>query len=145
MPLIRFIAFLLTGLLFIPATQSVFAQDQIYLVINHPITDIEPVRLRLIIRGEQRNWQDGLPITVVLPGKRAESYNRVGQTFFSGSGTQMQRHWLQLVFSGRGRSPVYAESDDEVYTLVAGIPGAIGVVATQPPPGLAVHAEALKE
>lgn len=145
MPLIRFLASLLTGLLFMPATQSVFAQEQIYVVINHPSTAIEPVRLRLIIRGEQRNWQDGLPITVVLPGKRAESYNSVGQTFFSGSGTQMQRYWLQLVFSGRGRTPLFAESDNEVYTLVASIPGAIGVVAAQPPPGLSVHAEVLKE
>jgi len=71
-----------------------------------------------IMRGNRRNWSDGSILTVVLPGRKHPSFRQVEKDFFAGRGSPLQRHWLRLVFSGRGNPPLYAESDEEMCEMV---------------------------
>lgn len=103
------------------------------MVLNRPDALTEVSTIKLLIRGERRNWEDGMPITVILPGKDAESYEHVAKKFFGGDGQLMQRHWLRMVFSGRSRAPIYAKTDAEIYQLASEIPGAFAVLKSTPP------------
>ncbi len=78
----------------------------------------DSVRVADIMRGDRRSWPDGTILTVVLPSRKHPLFDQVGKDFFAGKGAPLQRHWLRLVFSGRGNPPLYAESIEEMCELV---------------------------
>jgi hypothetical protein len=94
---------------------------------------IEPDELDMqaIMRGSQGNWPNGSPIVLVLPGKKAETYEQVSHHIFGETGVMMQRRWLKLVFSGRGNPPRYVDSEKEIVDLVLNTPGAAAVIRAQ--------------
>ncbi|MBN98728.1 MAG: hypothetical protein CME16_05690 [Gemmatimonadetes bacterium] len=88
--------------------------------------DFQPELLQFgdIVRGKKRNWSDGSLITMVLPSRQNRSFKLMEEGFFSGRGFSLQRHWLQLVFSGRGNPPLYAQTDEEMCELLLETRGA---------------------
>jgi hypothetical protein len=94
-----------------------------------------------IITGKQRKWENGAPIVVILPSKDAPHFQTVGDHWFNGSGSAMQRHWLRLVFSGRANVPIYAKNDAEVLAILDQTEGAVGIVKDAPPEAYLVLSE----
>lgn len=101
-------------------------------IANHN-SAIEPdlLDVQAIIRGDQSNWSNGNPIVLVLPGRKAETYERLSLQMFGESGMMMQRRWLKLVFSGRGNPPRYADSEQEIIDLVLNTPDSAAVIRAQ--------------
>jgi hypothetical protein len=89
---------------------------------------IDQVNVYEIVSGDQSNWPDGNPIKLVLPGRKAKIYEFVSRKIFGEPGMMMQRHWLRLVFSGRGNPPQYADSEQEIIDYVLNTPGSAAVV-----------------
>jgi hypothetical protein len=87
--------------------------------------------VKAIIRGDQGNWSNGDPILLVLPGRKAETYEQMSREIFGESGTVMQKRWLKLVFSGRGHPPKYADSEKEIIDFVLNTPGSAAVVRVE--------------
>lgn len=87
--------------------------------------------VRAILTGAQTSWRNGRSIKVVLPGRKAKIYEQVGHEIFQESGMMMQRHWLKLVFSGRGRAPKYADNDIDTIKYVKNTPGAVAVIGAE--------------
>lgn len=117
--------------LFVP--DSVAAADLYVVAAKNANGSTTAINVNEIITGKQRKWSDGAPIVVILPSKEAPHFNAVGDHWFSGSGSAMQRHWLRLVFSGRANVPIYAKSDAEVLAILDRTEGAVGVVKDVPP------------
>lgn len=95
-----------------------------------------------ILRGEIRNWQDGTAIKVVLPSRSSASYRRFSELFFDVGDSDIQRHWLAMVFSGRAAPPQFEESEQEAVEYVRNTPGSLVVLLGPPPselPGLRVR------
>lgn len=78
----------------------------------------DSVQVADIVRGVKRSWPNGTITTVVLPGRKHPSFQQMEKSFFASRGGSLQRHWLRLVFSGRGNPPLYAESVEEMCELV---------------------------
>ena len=125
----RALPYLLSALLSGP-----LAADTLYVVMAST-AKIDTVRINIddIVTGKQRKWASGEPITVILPSKDAPHFGAVGDHWFNGSGSAMQRHWLRLVFSGRANVPIYAKSDAEVLAALDQTEGAVGIVIAAPP------------
>lgn len=135
MTALRWVARLLMAGLLVIAVESSAQDASLRLVYNNPATPQDLISIQGVLRGERRNWPDGVPVTVILPGRDAASYEVVGRRFFGSGGAEMQRHWLKMVFSGRSRAPQYVASDEEIFRLVESIPGAIGVTTATVPAG----------
>lgn len=112
---------------------SVAAADLYVVAAKNGNSSSKSVNVSEIITGKQRKWSDGAPIVVILPSKEAPHFNAVGDHWFNGSGSAMQRHWLRLVFSGRANVPIYAKNDAEVLAILDRTEGAVGVVKDAPP------------
>lgn len=113
--------------------ESVSAADLYVVAAKTAKTSSSTLNVSEILTGKQRKWEDGAPIVVVLPSKEAPHFQAVGDYWFNGSGSAMQRHWLRLVFSGRANVPIYAKSDAEVLAILDQTEGAVGVVRDAPP------------
>ena len=95
------------------------AQQKQVLVANvDPSLLPDSVQVADIVRGGKRSWSDGTILTVVLPGRKHPLFGQVEKDFFVGKGPSLQRHWVRLVFSGRGNPPLYAESTEEMCEMV---------------------------
>jgi hypothetical protein len=68
---------------------------------------------------------------LVLPGRKADIYEQVGYQIFQESGMMMQRHWLKLVFSGRGYPPKYADNELDMIKYVKNMPGSAAVISAE--------------
>ena len=84
----------------------------------------DSVQVADIVRGYRRNWSDGTILTVVLPSRKHPSFRQMDKSFFTGRGAALQRHWLRLVFSGRGNPPLYADDAEEMCELLRTTRGA---------------------
>ena len=84
-----------------------------------------------ILTGAQTSWHNGSSIKLVLPGRKAETYEYVGYQIFQESGMMMQRHWLKLVFSGRGNPPKYADNELDMIKYVKNTPGSAAVIGAK--------------
>jgi hypothetical protein len=84
----------------------------------------DSVQVADIVRGYRRSWSDGTILTVVLPSRKHPSFRQMDKSFFTGRGASLQRHWLRLVFSGRGNPPLYADDAEEMCELLRTTRGA---------------------
>jgi hypothetical protein len=84
-----------------------------------------------ILTGAQTSWHNGSSIKLVLPGRKADIYEQVGYQIFQESGMMMQRHWLKLVFSGRGYPPKYADNELDMIKYVKNMPGSAAVISAE--------------
>ena len=84
----------------------------------------DSVQVADIVRGDRRNWSDGTILTAVLPSRKHPSFRQMDKSFYTGRGASLQRHWLRLVFSGRGNPPLYADDAEEMCELLRTTRGA---------------------
>jgi hypothetical protein len=124
---------MIAWLLCFAVPESAAAADLYIVAAKQSDVQLEAVDVDGIITGKQRKWANGAPIVVVLPSKDAAQFKAVGDRWFNGSGTAMQRHWLRLVFSGRANVPIYAKTDAEVLAILDQTAGAVGII-NEPPP-----------
>jgi hypothetical protein len=92
---------------------------------------IAQFNVEAILTGAQTSWHNGSSIKLVLPGRRADIYEDVGHQIFQESGMMMQRHWLKLVFSGRGNPPKYADNELDMIKYVKNTPGSAAVIGAE--------------
>lgn len=106
--------------------------NHLVFIANHDgATEPDLLDVQAIIRGDQTNWSNGNTIVLVLPGRKAETYEHLSLQMFGESGMMMQRRWLKLVFSGRGNPPRYADSEQEIIDLVLSTPDSAALITAQ--------------
>ena len=83
---------------------------------------------RSFFKGERLFWADGTPVTVVLPGNSLSYSTDVASKVYGTNPSGMQKYWLSLVFQGRGKPPVFLNSEEEIIRYIARNQGAISFV-----------------
>ena len=101
-----------------------------YVVIGNAtgLSGITQKQAQAILRGERTLWDSRLPVTVVLPGQRADYADSLARELTGMSRAGMQRFWLALVFQGRASPPVFHDSVEETVAFVRRTPGAIAII-----------------
>lgn len=95
----------------------------------HPgvaITALDRDLLSDLFLGERTTWEGGQRVVVVLQ-RRGGSAERLA-SLLGKTPAQVLATWKRLVFTGNGVMPQLVEDDNEVVSLVARTPGAIGWV-----------------
>lgn len=80
-----------------------------------------------ILKGKRNFWPNGEEILVGLPSSKAVHAELVAAQIFGTSVNGMQKYWLSLVFQGRGKSPYFFSTPEEMLEWVSKTPGAIAI------------------
>jgi hypothetical protein len=83
---------------------------------------------RSVFKGERLFWADGTPVTVVLPGNGLSYSTDVASKVYGTNPSGMQKYWLSLVFQGRGKPPVFFNSEEEIILYISQNKGAVAFV-----------------
>jgi hypothetical protein len=122
---------LLSGIAWAEEPRSTEAANLIFIANIDETISPDELDVKEIIRGDQKNWPNGDTILLVLPGRKAEFYEQMSREVFGETGMMMQRHWLKLVFSGKGNPPRFADSEKEIIDFVFNTPGSAAVIRFQ--------------
>lgn len=129
----RIAIFFATAFIFVLLPGTVFtlqaASDDIIVIANKnvPETMLTPGDVKSIFLGEKSQWSNGRKIFFVLL-KDYEVHNKFLAEFINKSVTQYNNHWKKLVFIGRGRTPTFFNSADQIIDYVSSVEGAIGYI-----------------
>lgn len=85
--------------------------------------------LRSIFGMRLRTWQDGLPVRVFVLPDDAPIHGIFTKQQLNIFPYQLRAGWDRLTFTGTGQAPIIVQSEDEMYSLVASTPGAIGYLS----------------
>lgn len=108
---------------------SVYAAD--FEVIAHknvPVSTLSKAELKSIFLGEKVKWDNNKYIKIVVPEQEA-AYKDFLQNVVGKTPSQFDKHWMNLVFTGRGAMPQAFADSQKLVDYVAGHPGVVGVVA----------------
>jgi hypothetical protein len=108
-----------------------------YCAIAHPgnaTAEVSREEAKGFLLGTKIKWNDGTVVKLVLlsEGTAADTSS---QDLAARTADQLAKYWKKQVFTGKGVSPDYFKTDEEVVAFVAKTPGAFGIVATAPANG----------
>jgi ABC-type phosphate transport system substrate-binding protein len=78
--------------------------------------------------GDDRRWDDGVPVTVLDLKEKNEAKKALYQ-YLGKSTSRMKSIWIKRMLAGEGDPPEAMESEDEMLQKVASTPGAVGFVS----------------
>ena len=116
---------LLAVFLFAPAASA----QSVVLVASPdvPVDSISASDLKNIFLGKKTSWDNGGKITFFTNGGAA--HDAFLKDYVGKSPSQFSTFWKKQVFTGKGKMPDTAGSDQDMVTMVAGTGGAIGYVS----------------
>lgn len=110
-------------------SQSVLAQSSPMVVITHPEVSQQSVtqrQLRRIFMLKQRSWNDGSPISLIVLSSDNLEHAQFLREQLKMFPYQLEREWNKLIYSGQSAPPIVATDSENMLSLVASTPGAIG-------------------
>tara|TARA_B110000495_G_C22661681_1_gene391595 strand:+ start:90 stop:551 length:462 start_codon:yes stop_codon:yes gene_type:complete len=81
-----------------------------------------------ILKGKFSSWKNGNGVIIILRLNDDEESQHLAQQIYNKSITGVKKYWLGIVFSGRANSPLFADSNEEVLSLLKKNIGAIAVL-----------------
>ena len=112
------------------AEPPTLAGDTVVVVVSasSSVTEISRLHLADLYMGRITRFPNGTPAAPV--DQKAGSPARASflDTYLDRSESQMKSYWSKLIFTGRGRPPREAASDQAVKELLARDPNAIGYI-----------------
>lgn len=91
-------------------------------------SELKKFQLNSVLKGEKQRWEDGTKVVIALMEPDTPVGRNTCTRVYNMSGNELQKYFLALVFQGKGRSPAFFDSVDELEDFVAKTPGAIGVL-----------------
>jgi ABC-type phosphate transport system substrate-binding protein len=92
------------------------------------VTEISRLHLADLYMGRTTRYPNGSPAVPIDQRTGSPVRAAFSATYLGRSEAQMKAHWSRIIFTGRGRPPTEASSDDAVRDLIAGDPRAIGYI-----------------
>ena len=89
-------------------------------------------QLKSILKGEKQRWTDGTKVVIALMKATTPVGLNTCSKIYKMTNNEIQKHFLALVFQGKGEAPVFFSSIAELQSFINQTPGAIGVIATNP-------------
>ncbi len=92
-----------------------------------------PAELRMdeltsILMGEKQRWDNGKKIEIALMKTNTPIGNDTCARVFHMSGNDLNKHFLALVFQGKGEAPTFFTSARDLEEFVLNNEGAIGIL-----------------
>ena len=87
--------------------------------------------LRSIYTMKKSLWSNGDQISVFVLSDDSETHKVFCRKLLKVFPRQLESVWYRLVYSGTGEKPVSVDSEEEMATLVANTPGAIGYILSE--------------
>ncbi|MDH3649023.1 MAG: hypothetical protein OEQ53_05030 [Saprospiraceae bacterium] len=84
--------------------------------------------LGAILKGETQRWNDGKKIVIALMKTNTPIGSDTCLRVYNMSGNELNKHFLALVFQGRGDAPTFFTSVRDLEEFVSNTPGAIGIL-----------------
>lgn len=112
-------------------TEILFTAQAQEVVVNPSVVQQELSRnsVRAIFGMRLRNWPDGTPVRVFVLNDAHPLHNAFSKKILNIFPHQLRLAWDRLVFSGTGQAPFQVNSEEEMRSLVAATPGAIGYLS----------------
>jgi len=122
---------LVTFGLMLALAAAVYAADyEVIVNKNVPANSLNKADLRSIFLGEKVKWDNNKYIKIVMP-EEGPAYRDFLQNVVGKTPSQFDKHWMNLVFTGRAAMPLSFADSQKLVDYVAGHPGVIGVVAAR--------------
>jgi ABC-type phosphate transport system substrate-binding protein len=104
--------------------------DDILIISNKsvPDTSLSSGDLQEIFLGRKIRWSNGTKVYIVT-SKDVNLHKEFLKTYVKRSATQFARHWINVVFTGRGQSPLSFSSTQKLIEYIENTKGAIGYVS----------------
>ena len=117
---------LLTCFLFV--TDDAKANESYHIVTHSEVneTSVSVNVLRAIFSMRMRTWPDGSLIKVFVLPDNDDLHHHFSKEQLNVFPYQLRLAWDRLVFSGTGQAPISVSSHEEMLTMIANTPGAIG-------------------
>ena len=90
-----------------------------------------PQEIKSVFKGKFTFWKNNKKVILVLPSSKNPISNEVASFYYQTTTDGVKKYWLSLVFQGRSTSPVFLDSDKEVYEFIQKNEGAIGLISTE--------------
>lgn len=127
-------AVLLTAILFLTSVPTVadprtapspVQAVQLVTAANGAVQAVSQEEAVQLFLGHRSRLNDGTPVMLIdLPA--GPTRNQFYQQLINKNPVQVRANWSRLVFSGRGRPPLEADSQNEAHEWLASTPNAIG-------------------
>ncbi|GFO69503.1 hypothetical protein GMLC_30820 [Geomonas limicola] len=115
------------GLLLVIAPVALAGNFEVIVSKTVPVASVSKADLRAIFLGEKVKWDNSRYIKVVVP-EDSELFKEFLQTVVGKTPMQFDKHWQNLVFTGKAAMPRSIADTAQLVDFVAGHPGTIGVV-----------------
>ncbi|MDG3087099.1 hypothetical protein P7F88_13730 [Vibrio hannami] len=122
---------LFAALVFSPGTVLADTNNTMnYIVTNPSVPDSELTKqqIRAIYLGQRTHWSNGSKIVLIIFPPSEVKHSNFVKYSLGLYPYQYKRRWQKLEFSGFGVKPIEVSSDEEMFEMVASLPGAIGYV-----------------
>jgi ABC-type phosphate transport system substrate-binding protein len=117
-------------------------KGEIAVVVNtkSPVKDITLAKLRKLATGEQRRWDQGENVYLLVPSQGTPGHDTVLKRVYEMNDAQYQQFWIQKVFRGEvSAEPTRYFANGTVYAGADALPGALAFIDAQAVrPGLKV-------
>jgi ABC-type phosphate transport system substrate-binding protein len=110
--------------LVIQATSTAKAEETIILNGASQVSNLSEDELRDYYLGKKTHWPDGSKVVVIVL-KDGQSHEGLMKKLGKSS-SQFITGWKKLVFTGKGAMPEQVATEDEMVSIIAKTPGAIG-------------------
>jgi hypothetical protein len=107
-----------------------YSQDTTITVISNikgAPSSMKMAELRSVLKGERQRWSDGTKVSIVLMKTTTAIGKNTCAKIYEMSGDKVKRFWAGLQFAGKVDAPTFCNSVEELESVVAENPGAIGV------------------
>jgi hypothetical protein len=97
---------------------------------NGAPSDINLLKLKGVLKGEQQRWKNGTKIKLALMKTSTDIGSDMTNRIFGMTVKELNKHYLAKVFQGKMSSPDFFTSETDLIKHVSQKPGAIGIVST---------------
>jgi len=108
------------------------AQSGDYFVVANtsvPVDNMTKKELKSSLNGKKTRWSDKSKIVLGLMKADTELGKRMAEDILGLSATQMNKHYLTMVFQGKISAPKFFTSESELVQFISSTKGAIGIAS----------------
>lgn len=96
---------------------------------SNPVSEITQDQLRAIFSLQMTHWEDGTPVIVLRFSPSHPAHKTFCRKHLRVLPQQLEAVWERLVFTGQSARPLVMESEADMASAIATMPGAIGYIA----------------
>ncbi len=99
-----------------------------------PVNSLRQVEIKNIFLGKKSQWNKNMTIKFGVLLKSPKIHTKFLRKYLKKTPSQFKRCWRKRLFSGKGGSPNYFDTQEEFLKFLSNTDGAIGYIASEAKP-----------